>query len=71
MLNFCSSEQIIAAARDVQEKKEKYAPYNILPLDSAGGSQAIMQLEEVLSLLYLLTCFSIFHIQNARWYSLS
>ncbi|KAF8011957.1 hypothetical protein BT93_I0167 [Corymbia citriodora subsp. variegata] len=39
--------EIIAAARDVQEKKEKYAPYNILPLDSAGGSQAIMQLEEV------------------------
>lgn len=39
--------EIIAAARDVQEKKEKYAPYNILPLDSGGGSQAIMQLEEV------------------------
>ena len=39
--------QIIAAARDVQEKKEIYAPYNILPLDAAGASQAIMQLEEV------------------------
>lgn len=40
-------EQIIAAARDVQAKKEIYAPFNILPLDSAGASQAIMQLEEV------------------------
>lgn len=39
--------EIIAAARDVQEKKDKYAPYNILPLDSAGASLAIMQLEEV------------------------
>ncbi|XP_043804550.1 callose synthase 5 [Manihot esculenta] len=39
--------EIIAAARDVQEKKEIYAPYNILPLDSAGASQSIMQLEEV------------------------
>eukprot|EP00257_Ricinus_communis_P021658 XP_015581193.1 callose synthase 5 isoform X2 [Ricinus communis] len=38
--------EIIAAARDVQEKKEIYAPYNILPLDSAGASQSIMQLEE-------------------------
>ncbi|KAL3591436.1 hypothetical protein D5086_010076 [Populus alba] len=28
--------EIIAAARDVQEKKEIYAPFNILPLDSAG-----------------------------------
>ncbi|CAI0428152.1 unnamed protein product [Linum tenue] len=40
-------EEIIAAARDIQEKKEIYAPYNILPLDSAGASQSIMQLEEV------------------------
>ncbi|CAM8951037.1 unnamed protein product [Rhodiola kirilowii] len=39
--------EIIAAARDVQEKKEIYAPYNILPLDSAGASQCIMQLEEI------------------------
>ncbi|KAF3440590.1 hypothetical protein FNV43_RR18874 [Rhamnella rubrinervis] len=39
--------EIIAAARDVQEKTEIYVPYNILPLDSAGASQSIMQLEEV------------------------
>ncbi|KAK9291487.1 hypothetical protein L1049_019435 [Liquidambar formosana] len=39
--------EIIAAARDVQEKKEIYVPYNILPLDSAGASQSIMQLEEL------------------------
>ncbi|KAH9717611.1 callose synthase 5 [Citrus sinensis] len=39
--------EIIAAARDVQEKKEIYSPYNILPLDAAGASQSIMQLEEV------------------------
>ncbi|PKU85626.1 Callose synthase 5 [Dendrobium catenatum] len=39
--------EIIAAARDVQEKKEIYVPYNILPLDAAGASQPIMQLEEL------------------------
>lgn len=44
--------QIIAAARDVQEKTEIYTPYNILPLDSAGVSLPIMQFEEVL-LLYV------------------
>ncbi|KAI5672445.1 hypothetical protein M9H77_12809 [Catharanthus roseus] len=41
------SAEIMAAANDVQAKKEIYAPYNILPLDSAGASQSIMQLEEV------------------------
>lgn len=40
--------QIIAAARDVQEKTEIYTPYNILPLDAAGASVPIMQFEEVL-----------------------
>ncbi|KAL6523086.1 Callose synthase 5 [Orobanche hederae] len=39
--------EIMAAANDVQAKKEIYAPYNILPLDSAGAKQSIMQLEEV------------------------
>ncbi|XWS33153.1 hypothetical protein CRYUN_Cryun22dG0054300 [Craigia yunnanensis] len=39
--------EIIAAAKDVQEKKDIYIPYNILPLDAAGASQSIMQLEEV------------------------
>ncbi|OIW00473.1 hypothetical protein TanjilG_05823 [Lupinus angustifolius] len=39
--------EIIAAARDVQEKTEIYTPFNILPLDSAGASQRIMQLEEI------------------------
>ncbi|KAL9241707.1 hypothetical protein vseg_015785 [Gypsophila vaccaria] len=39
--------EIIAAAKDVEEKQNIYAPYNILPLDAAGASQAIMQLEEV------------------------
>ncbi|XP_011624302.2 callose synthase 5 [Amborella trichopoda] len=39
--------EIIAAARDVQEKTEIYTPYNILPLDAAGASQSIMQLEEI------------------------
>lgn len=37
----------MATANDVQAKKEIYAPYNILPLDSAGTSQSIMQLDEV------------------------
>ncbi|KAJ1401279.1 callose synthase 5-like [Sesbania bispinosa] len=30
-----------------REKTEIYAPFNILPLDSAGASQPIMQLEEI------------------------
>ena len=47
LLVFELFEQIIAAATDVQEKKEIYTPYNILPLDSAGATQSIMQLEEV------------------------
>lgn len=50
MLVVVLCEQIIAAARDVQEKTEIYVPYNILPLDAAGSSQCIMQLEEVLIL---------------------
>lgn len=47
IISICVSQKIIAAARDVQEKNEIYAPYNILPLDSAGASQSAMQLEEV------------------------
>ncbi|KAK1362516.1 hypothetical protein POM88_046990 [Heracleum sosnowskyi] len=43
----CATLSIMAAAKDVQSKKEIYAPFNILPVDSAGSSQAIMQLEEV------------------------
>ncbi|GMH25104.1 hypothetical protein Nepgr_026947 [Nepenthes gracilis] len=39
--------EIIAAAKDVEEKQNIYVPYNILPLDSAGAAQCIMQLEEV------------------------
>ncbi|KAL2906822.1 Callose synthase 5 [Bienertia sinuspersici] len=39
--------EIIAAARDVEENQNKYSPYNILPLDAAGASQSIIQLEEV------------------------
>ncbi|KAE8693187.1 Callose synthase 3 [Hibiscus syriacus] len=39
--------EIMATAKDVQEKKEIYTPYNILPLDAAGSSQSIMQLQEV------------------------
>ncbi|KAL8263024.1 hypothetical protein R6Q59_024373 [Mikania micrantha] len=38
---------IIASARDVEAKQVIYAPYNILPLDSAGESQCIMQFEEI------------------------
>ncbi|XP_024527354.1 callose synthase 5 isoform X1 [Selaginella moellendorffii] len=39
--------EIIALGEDVKEKKDIYAPYNILPLDAAGASQAIMQLPEI------------------------
>ncbi|KAL2634599.1 hypothetical protein R1flu_006078 [Riccia fluitans] len=39
--------EIIAAGKIVEEKQEKYQPYNILPLDAAGSSQAIMQFSEI------------------------
>ncbi|KAG1358945.1 Callose synthase 4 [Cocos nucifera] len=39
--------EIIASAKDVEEKKEIYLPYNILPLDAAGASQPIMQFVEI------------------------
>ncbi|KVI08488.1 1,3-beta-glucan synthase subunit FKS1-like, domain-1 [Cynara cardunculus var. scolymus] len=38
---------IIESARDIEAKQGIYAPYNILPLDSAGESQCIMQFEEI------------------------
>ncbi|KAJ7537160.1 hypothetical protein O6H91_12G100700 [Diphasiastrum complanatum] len=40
-------EKIMSTGRDLEQKKEIFAPYNILPLDSAGASQAIMQLQEI------------------------
>ncbi|KAG6408203.1 hypothetical protein SASPL_131207 [Salvia splendens] len=39
--------EIMAAANDVQANAELCVPFNILPLDAAGASQSIMQLEEV------------------------
>ncbi|KAH9624032.1 hypothetical protein KSS87_008625, partial [Heliosperma pusillum] len=39
--------EVLAAAKDVEEKQNIYAPFNILPLDAAGASLAVMQLEEV------------------------
>ncbi|XP_026428210.1 callose synthase 5-like [Papaver somniferum] len=41
------SPELIAAAKDVHEKKGFYTPYNILPLGAAGASQGIMHLDEV------------------------
>ncbi|KAL6861924.1 hypothetical protein ACP4OV_017624, partial [Aristida adscensionis] len=38
---------IIRLHKDVQEKKDIYEPFNILPLDAASASQSIMQLEEI------------------------
>jgi len=39
----------------VEEQKQLYAPYNILPLDPNSGKEAIMRYHEVCS-LYL--CFN-------------
>ncbi|THU52702.1 hypothetical protein C4D60_Mb10t06700 [Musa balbisiana] len=47
IITVLNNNRIIAAAKDVQEKTEIYVPYNILPLDAAGASQCIMQLEEI------------------------
>ncbi|KAK7261159.1 hypothetical protein RIF29_27464 [Crotalaria pallida] len=57
--------QIIATARDVQEKTEIYTPFNILPLDSAGASQPIMQLEEIKAAVSAL-----WNIRGLNWSSL-
>ncbi|XP_076925795.1 callose synthase 5-like [Bidens hawaiensis] len=45
---------IIASARDVEAKQVIYAPYNILPLDSAGESQCIMQFDEIKAAVFAL-----------------
>ncbi|EEE65211.1 hypothetical protein OsJ_20355 [Oryza sativa Japonica Group] len=39
--------EIVRLHRDVQEKKDIYTPFNILPLDAASASQSIMQMEEI------------------------
>ncbi|KAI5078937.1 hypothetical protein GOP47_0006608 [Adiantum capillus-veneris] len=39
--------EIIAASKDVDEKKEIYGAYNILPLDEDGASVPIMNVEEI------------------------
>ena len=49
--------QIIRLHKDVQEKKDIYAPFNILPLDAASASQSIMQLEEVSAIQNNGMCF--------------
>jgi callose synthase len=41
------SSEILAAGKDVKEKTEMFVPYNILPLDPASATQAIMQLPEI------------------------
>lgn len=37
----------LEAGQKLQEKAAEIIPYNILPLDAAGGSLALMQLPEV------------------------
>ncbi|XP_073110666.1 putative callose synthase 8 isoform X2 [Elaeis guineensis] len=39
--------EILAAGEEIEEKSGSYRPYNILPLDSRGGQQAIMLLPEI------------------------
>uniref|UniRef100_A0A0E0L8M2 1,3-beta-glucan synthase n=1 Tax=Oryza punctata TaxID=4537 RepID=A0A0E0L8M2_ORYPU len=39
--------EIVRLHQDVQEKKDIYTPFNILPLDAASASQSIMQMEEI------------------------
>lgn len=46
----------------MEQKKEIYVAYNVLPLDAAGASQAIMQLDEVcLFSSLLLNIFGLSH----------
>ncbi|CDP06081.1 unnamed protein product [Coffea canephora] len=39
--------QVLAESESINAKPELYVPYNILPLDEGGASQAIMQLPEI------------------------
>lgn len=39
--------ELMKFGKDVEKKQEMYEPYNILPLDSAGANQAIMQFPEI------------------------
>ncbi|XP_059074532.1 callose synthase 3 [Cryptomeria japonica] len=39
--------ELLKSGKDIEKKQEMYAPYNILPLDSAGANQAIMQFPEI------------------------
>lgn len=50
--------EIMAASKDVEEKKEIYAVYNILPLDEDGASLAIMNREEI--------CAAVAALRNTR-----
>ena len=54
---YISSAQIMRLNKVVQEKKDIYEPFNILPLDAASASQSIMQLEEVCTTHNNVTCF--------------
>lgn len=47
---FCNM-QTQRYAKDVEEKKEQYEHYNILPLYAVGVKPAIMELPEVVPLL--------------------
>lgn len=50
--------EIMAASKDVDEKKEIYGAYNILPLDEDGESLAIMNHEEI--------CAAVAALRNVR-----
>ncbi|XP_027342248.1 callose synthase 2-like [Abrus precatorius] len=41
------SDEILQTHTKVEEKKQLYAPYNILPLDPEGGKEAIMEYSEI------------------------
>ncbi|KAJ7537052.1 hypothetical protein O6H91_12G095000 [Diphasiastrum complanatum] len=45
--NIGVDKEIMSTGKEVEQKKEIFVPYNILPLDSAGASQEIMQLDEI------------------------
>lgn len=44
-------------AKDVEEKKEQYEHYNILPLYAVGVKSAIMELPEVIYIDASETCY--------------
>ena len=56
--------QILEAHNKVEEKRQIYVPYNILPLDPDSQNQAIMRYPEVCFIICQVNLISIFSFRS-------